>query len=217
MSGTGAIPPSARPDVRRRVPIHLQCGPRRLNDDPIVYPGPAGQVAPSPVLRQHARRTRTRPISRCGRAGNSTCMSPLNRSAYWMPAMLDGRGNVVRPDYVAIYYKRRPKTDPKCSLTSGDPQAEGNCVPLPNGLEVHLRLQHGDPSQTPTGSLWFNCQGPGSIPGHYADIVDGRQILPGRCPARCGDRGARLLGRQESRQRRSPEPRRLRELWDLGL
>ena len=39
-------------------------------------------------------------------------MSPLNRSGYWMPAMLNGAGYVVRPDYVMIYYKRRPATDP---------------------------------------------------------------------------------------------------------
>jgi hypothetical protein len=31
-----------------------------------------------------------------------------------MPAMLNGVGGVVRPDFVSIYYKRRPSSDPEC-------------------------------------------------------------------------------------------------------
>ena len=176
MSGTGAIPPSARPDYVGA--FRFICNPGHVAyDDPIVFPGQPGKSH----LHQFYGNTAVDAYSTyqsLRTTGNSTCMSPLNRSAYWMPAMMDGRGNVVRPDAVAIYYKRRPKTDPKCSLTSGDPQAEGNCVPLPNGLKFVFGYNMSNPSQTPTGSLWFNCQGPGSVPGHYADIVTAAKYCP---------------------------------------
>jgi hypothetical protein len=38
--------------------------------------------------------------------GDGTCQGQaLNRSAYWIPAMLDGTGSVVVPDHVIVYYK----------------------------------------------------------------------------------------------------------------
>ncbi len=46
-------------------------------------------------------------------SGQSTCQNanggPVNRSAYWFPAMLNGIGGVVKPDYWHLYYKRDPK------------------------------------------------------------------------------------------------------------
>jgi hypothetical protein len=96
-----------------------------------------------------------------------------------MPAMLDGAGNVVKPAYVAIYYKRRPASDPKCSLSSGNRQAEGNCLPIPNGLKFifgYDLLTH----KAPTGSLWFNCQGPGAVEGHYRNL----DVALANCPAK---------------------------------
>jgi len=50
------------------------------------------------------------------------------RSAFWMPAMLDGVGNAVLPDFWNIYYKQIPNTHPDCKLRAVD------CVNLPNGL-----------------------------------------------------------------------------------
>ena len=39
-------------------------------------------------------------------AGAGTCQGgPLNRSAYWMPAMIDGSGHVVVPEAITLYYK----------------------------------------------------------------------------------------------------------------
>jgi Domain of unknown function (DUF1996) len=38
--------------------------------------------------------------------GNSTCDGgTLNRSAYWVPSIIDGTGNAIVPDYNMIYYK----------------------------------------------------------------------------------------------------------------
>ena len=50
--------------------------------------------------------------------GDCTCNNILNRSAYLMPAMLDGRGSVVRPDFVHIYYKRRTASGPLCFMVA---------------------------------------------------------------------------------------------------
>ena len=162
------IPASAAPDVVGAFRFICTAG-QLLKDDPIVYPGQAG----ASHLHQFYGNTGAKASSTYSslrKSGQSTCMSPLNRSAYWMPAMMDGRGNVVRPDHIQIYYKRRPKSDPKCSLTSGDPKAEGNCVDLPNGLKFVFGYDLVT-NKTPTGAAYFNCKGSGSTAGHYSTIA----------------------------------------------
>jgi hypothetical protein len=43
--------------------------------------------------------------------GDGTCQGgPLNRSAYFFPAMMNGSGKVVVPDWMSIYYKAQPGT-----------------------------------------------------------------------------------------------------------
>lgn len=163
------IPASAAPDVVGAFRFVCSAG-QLLKDDPIVYPGQPGKSH----LHQFYGNTganASSTYSSLRKSGQSTCMSPLNRSAYWMPAMLDGKGNVVRPDHIQIYYKRRPKSDPKCSLSSGDPAAEGNCVKVPNGLKFVFGydMVTGTP---PTGQTYFNCKGTGAAAGHYATIEE---------------------------------------------
>jgi hypothetical protein len=161
------LPSSAAPDVVGAFRFVCTAG-QVLKDDPIVYPGQPGashvhQFFGNTSANAHSTYQSLRA------AGQSTCMSPLNRSAYWMPAMLDGKGSVVRPDHVTIYYKRRPISDPKCSLASGDPAAEGNCVALPNGLRFVFGFDMLT-GKSPTGFLYFNCAGPSASPGHYPDL-----------------------------------------------
>lgn len=153
-----SIPGSAYPDNVGA--FRFICGPGQvLADDPIMYPGQPGKSH----LHQFYGNTAANAYSTYNSlrtTGQSTCMSPLNRSAYWMPALLDGKGNVVRPDYVQIYYKRMPITDSKCSLTSGDPNAMGNCIPLPNGLRFIFGRDMTNLSAAPTGNFHFLCQTP---------------------------------------------------------
>jgi lysophospholipase L1-like esterase len=145
-----------------------------LRDDPIVYPGQPGR---SHLHQFYGNDTvnANSTYSSMRLAGNSTCVNPLNRSGYWQPAMLDGVGNVVRPDAVAIYYKQRPKSDPKC--TRGNPQAMGDCINLPNGLRFIFGYDMIT-GKSPTGHLWFNCQGTGAVSGHYATIPIAMQYCP---------------------------------------
>src|SRR4051795_13080583 len=157
MSGTGAIPPSAAPDNVGAFRFVCTAG-QVLPDDPIVYPGQPGKSH----LHQFYGNTGANAFSTYSSlrtTGSSTCMSPLNRSAYWMPAMLDGRGNVVRPDYVQIYYKRRPSTDPIVS-DPANPQYEGKAAALPNGLRFIFGFNMLNPADSPTGQAYFNCDGP---------------------------------------------------------
>lgn len=174
--GTGAIPPSAAPDVVGA--FRFICNASHLAyDDPIVYPGQPGKSH----LHQFYGNTGANANSTytsLRTKGNSTCNSPLNRSAYWMPAFLDGRGNVVIPDYVQVYYKRRMKTDPRCTI--GNPNAEGDCVTLPNGL----RFIFGYDMATMTkgnGSPYYDCQGPTATPGHYYANQNGLAAVALKC------------------------------------
>src|SRR3954449_5787704 len=134
--GSGTIPGSAAPDVVGAFRFICTAG-QVLPDDPIVYPGQPGKSHLHQFYGNEAANASSTYAGLRAR-GTSTCNHgpfAANRSAYWMPAMLDGAGNVVKPAFVSIYYKRRPASAPKCSLTSGAPHAEGDSLPIPNGLK----------------------------------------------------------------------------------
>ena len=125
--GTAPIPPSSAPDVVGA--FRFLCQPSHLNyDDPVVYPVVIGG---SPHLHQFFGNTLANGKSTyksLRTTGGSTCMGPLNRSAYWQPAMIDQNSRVVQPDYISIYYKRRPAKDPNCQ-TMGKA-----CIGIARGL-----------------------------------------------------------------------------------
>jgi hypothetical protein len=179
-NSTGAIPPSAAPDIVGAFRFICTAG-QVLPDDPIVFPGQPGKSHLHQFYGNEAADASSTYVSLRAR-GASTCnRGPFaaNRSAYWMPAMLDAAGNVVKPKFVAIYYKRLPATDSRCS--SVNPRAEGNCIPIPNGIKFifgYDMLTH----ESPTGSLWFNCQGPGAVGGHYPNL----NAVLANCPATRG-------------------------------
>ena len=166
-----AIPPSAAPDVVGA--FRFICGAGQISyDDPIVYPGQPGKshlhqffgnMLADAFSTYQSLRT----------SGGSTCMSPLNRSGYWQPAMLNDKGQVIRPDYVSIYYKRRVNTDPLCAKIGTA------CVDLPRGLRFVFGFNMLNMSAPPTGSAYYNCQGTGAIPGHYKTLVE----VQAKCPA----------------------------------
>jgi hypothetical protein len=181
------IPPSAAPDVKGAFRFICNAGQLRY-DDPIVYPGQPGKSHLHQFYgNEGADASSTYASLRAGATSSCEGDTPkaLNPSAYWMPAMLDGAGNVVRPDFVSIYYKRRPKNDPACNsdATPGTPLAgggavQGRCVNLPNGLKFIFGYDMLT-GKAPTGALWYNCQGPGSVPGKSANLVEEAT----KCPA----------------------------------
>ncbi len=76
-------------------------------DDPIIYPGQPGRSH----LHMFFGNTETDAYSTTDslvNSGGGTCNGfELNRSAYWTPALLDGRGNAIVPDMIILYYKSK--------------------------------------------------------------------------------------------------------------
>ena len=171
-----SIPGSAAPDVVGA--FRFICMPGQLKaDDPIVYPGQPGrshlhQFFGNDTADANSTYTSLRS------AGNSTCMSTVNRSAYWMPAVMNGNGKVVRPDYVTIYYKRRPLTDPIIS-DPAHPQYQGKGVKLPNGLRFIFGRDMLNLAGPPTGAFHFKCDGPTAIPqNNYKNFEEAQAGCP---------------------------------------
>lgn len=166
--GHGDPAPDNSPDVVGA--FRFICTPsHNAYDDPIVYPGQPGAshlhtffgntLADANSTYESLRTT-----------GESTCNNMLNRSAYWIPSMMNGEGKVVMPNRVAIYYKRRPETDPEC-------QVQGQaCVALPRGLRYVFGYNMQNPASS--DSFYINCQGPGATPGNYANIPEAAVNCP---------------------------------------
>jgi len=170
------MPGTAAPDVVGAFRFTCFAG-QLLRDDPIVFPNQPGKSHLHQFygnLEANASST----YSSLRKSGKSTCMSQLNRSAYWMPAMLDGKGNVVRPDHVQIYYKRRPKSDPQCKSVGGVEKGEGICTDLPNGLKFIFGYDMVT-MKPPTGSLYYQCVGTGADASHSPNLA----VAAGKCVA----------------------------------
>lgn len=155
-----AYPTDGSGDFRTR------CAPSHVAfDDPIVYPGQPGRSH----LHQFFGNTGTSAASTTASiagTGNSTCRGGIaNRSAYWVPAMIDMRtSEVVAPDDSDFYYK-----------TSYRGVVNASIKPLPAGL----RMIAGDPKNTTDLGLWgaspyvFKC--------HNNGAVQSTSIIP-NCP-----------------------------------
>ncbi|MFK8082148.1 MAG: DUF1996 domain-containing protein [Granulosicoccus sp.] len=74
-------------------------------DDPIVFPNQPGRAH----LHMFFGNTNANAYSTFDsllNSGTGTCNGQdLNRTAYWVPAMLDSQGNALIPDQVMVYYK----------------------------------------------------------------------------------------------------------------
>lgn len=133
------------------------CAPGQiLQDDPIVYPNQPGKSHWHQFYgNEDANASSTYATLRAH--GRSTCSGPqfaLNRSAYWMPAMFDGQGNIVRPSYVTVYYKRFPKGSAMCSYMVS---IGGGCVMQPNGLRWIIGRNMQNWNAPMLGSFHWTC------------------------------------------------------------
>lgn len=118
-------------------------------DDPIVFPNQPGRSH----LHTFFGNTGTNASSNSEsivRNGNSTCRGgTINRSAYWVPAMMDTRtGRPVVPLNAMFYYK-----------TGYNGVRPADVRPLPAGL----RMIAGDPTnRSPNGNFRFYCYNTGN-------------------------------------------------------
>jgi hypothetical protein len=182
--------------------FRMFCTPGQLlKDDPIVYPGQPG----ASHLHQFFGNTGTNASSNyqsLRTSGGTTCgnsATPLNRSAYWFPAMLDGAGHVVKPDFLNVYYKRYPASDPACSLSS--PAHLGQCIDLPNGLRYitgyNMKTMSGGPADINSWdyfAIYFQCWSAGTIGEDGTPLFDNKKfqtiaaVVAAGCPV-----GAQLV------------------------
>jgi hypothetical protein len=163
--GTGAIPRSEAPGVEGA--FRFVCTPsHNAYDDPIVYPGQPGKAH----LHTFFGNTGTNANSTyqsLRTSGESSCNNLLNRSAYWIPAMMNGSGRVVMPNLISIYYKRAPQGSKFCA----PPYAQA-CLPLPRGLRYLFGYHMTDPAKSdPARMRWFNCDGAGAVSGQFATMA----------------------------------------------
>ena len=94
----------------------------------------------------------------CGNSNSQT--SPLNRSAYWFPSMMDRHGHVIRNDYVQLYYKSVPAGNPACGAP--DSTHVGYCTALPNGIRFLHGYNFANGRGGPTDSTYPSAANPDS-------------------------------------------------------
>jgi hypothetical protein len=87
--------------------FRLQCLPTHMsNDDPIVYPNQQGAAHHHTFFGNASVNFRTDPATLAS-VGNSACMGGIaNRSAYWIPSLIDTSNNApLKPNDAVWYYK----------------------------------------------------------------------------------------------------------------
>jgi hypothetical protein len=169
--GTGAIAPPEAGDVVGA--FRFLCAPSHNSyDDPIVYPGQPGKAHLHTFFgNTGANASSTYRSLRT--TGDSTCNNLLNRSAYWIPALMNGLGKVVMPDYLGVYYKRRKASDPECQVMGRA------CVALPRGLRYVFGYNMTNPgASAPAYRYWWNCDGAGATSAHFANIAQAAKGCP---------------------------------------
>ena len=126
-------------------------------DDPIVFPGQPGKSHLHTFFGNTGTNASTTAASLAG-SGNSSCAGgTLNRSAYWVPAMIDTRtGAPIKPNSSIFYYKT--------GYNGISPQA---VQPLPAGL----RMVSGNPQNHQSASpARYGCVG-GADQGWYGSTI----------------------------------------------
>lgn len=82
------------------------------HDDPISKPGEFGQ-SPLNVFFGNTLTNANSDYQSLRSDGDGTCFGgPLNRTAYFMPSMLNAQGKVVLPDFIDVYYRGTAATQP---------------------------------------------------------------------------------------------------------
>ena len=95
-------------------------------DDPIVFPGQPGKSHLHMFFGNTAANANSTYQS-LRETGNGSCQGgPINRSAYWAPAVFNASGQVVVPDFISVYYKGTNSTTSEIQ----------NMIPLPNGMKM---------------------------------------------------------------------------------
>lgn len=166
--GTGEIARSGSPEQVGA--FRFLCTPsHNAYDDPIVFPGQPGRAHLHTFFgNTNANAHSTYQSLRT--TGDSTCNNLLNRSAYWVPAMMTPAGKVVMPHHIAVYYKRRPSTDPYCTREAIA------CISLPRGLRYVFGYNMANP--TPNPPIDYICENGNTPSKSYKNIPEVAKACP---------------------------------------
>ncbi|WP_161808771.1 DUF1996 domain-containing protein [Tsuneonella troitsensis] len=169
--GTGAIPDLYTPD-RSEGAFRFTCGGagKLRFDDPVLYPGQPGKSHLHQPWGNAAFDAYTTP-ARLAASAETDCNSTpfsLNRSLYWMPALvyLDN-SMAIQPDLVSVYYKRSSKGSPECDPANS--RFVGKCVGLPNQIRFIFGWDPARPTAKIRGASWYCTGGTGQ---HFSNIQD---------------------------------------------
>lgn len=169
---TGQIPGKYNPDEGAFRFVCGGDGPLRY-DDPVVYPGQPGKAHLHQVWgnRQFdASLTTATLLASASTNCNDTPFS-LNRSSYWQPALVHDSGQVIRPDLVMVYYKRKTAKSAYCAPDS--PTRVGTCVDLPPELRFITGWDQFNPAAPIKGASWICSTAAGHHPNIDAAIAAG--------------------------------------------
>jgi hypothetical protein len=138
-------------------------------DDPIIHPNQPG----ASHLHMFFGNTEVNAFTTLDslvNTGGGTCSGfELNRSGYWTPALLDGRGNVIVPDQIIIYYKTK---------------YPGQVSPLPQGMQMLAGNFDAESFET-RNTLHWSCGSSGNsynktnrIPDCGGDVINASIQFP---------------------------------------
>jgi Domain of unknown function (DUF1996)/Domain of unknown function (DUF4124) len=131
------------------------------NDDPIIYPNQAGAAHHHTFWGNTGLNSKTN-LATLADSGSSTCKGgTLNRSAYWVPSMIDTASNApIKPSAVSFYYKTNFLV--RKELVTAPPKG----LRMIAGNARAVTTQRTDINTNP---VFYNCQ-PAS--GIYVEISD---------------------------------------------
>jgi hypothetical protein len=138
-------------------------------EDPLFYPGQPGESHLQQVWGNTDFDARTTPASLAASNSTNCNDTPLsaNRSSYWMPALVNDKGEAIRPDLVSVYYKRKTSASTFC-----DPKSAiymGKCIGLPNQIRFVFGWDATHPTAKVKGASWYCTGGTGK---HYSNLDD---------------------------------------------
>lgn len=130
-------------------------------DDPVMFPGQPGRSHLHLVWGNAEFSAATTPETLAASAASNCNASAfsLNRSSYWMPALLHDSGAVVRPDLISVYYKRAMASSAFCR--PGARAFIGICIGLPNQIRFIFGWDATRPFAKLQGASWYCTGGDG--------------------------------------------------------
>jgi hypothetical protein len=134
-------------------------------DDPIVFPGQPGKAHLHAYFGNTAANAYSTPDS-VRNSGNSTCRGGIaNRSAYWVPAVIDKDGTPIKPESAQIYYK-----------TGYNGIAPSAVKVFPQGLRMIAGNAKAQTKEQNDGGYW-GCETYVGHTGNIPSCVAGDQVV----------------------------------------